>query len=173
MGGKTMAKVDFGGRSFDIEVFESGCSVSRHLMTSGRFYEEEFLALLAKIVPANTVAIDVGAHIGNHSLFFAEAAGLSVLAIEPNPPLIPLLRMNLGASDSSIVVECAASDRVSEVVMHPASADDVGTNAIVERSGNDKNTAEARPLDKIREDCVTSASFDRQIGLIKIDVEGH
>ena len=171
--GTTTARVEFGGRSFDIEVLEAGCAVSRHLMTSGRFYEEQFLSLLAEIVPADTVAIDVGAHIGNHSRFFSDAAGFTVLAIEPNPLLLPLLRRNLAASRSSIVVESAVSDRVSEVTMHQASNDDVGTNAIVERNEPGEPIVAARPLDEIWSDCLASESLVGPIGLIKIDVEGH
>ena len=65
----------------------SPCSVTDHIRTEGEFYE---LALLEAVKDAvgpaegsGKFAIDVGAHIGNHSLFFAGVMGLRVIAFEP------------------------------------------------------------------------------------------
>lgn len=168
----TTAVVEFGGAAFSIDTLADGCSVSRHLRTSGRFYEEDLLMLLAAIVPPNTTVIDVGAHIGNHSLFFAEVAGHEVLAVEPNPEVLPILRSNLSkTATSTSVAPVAASDEAGRVSMSHLVAADVGTNAITD--GGASLAVDSLPLDEIVAEFAPAEFAERPVGLIKIDVEGH
>ena len=51
--------------------------------------------------PIGTVAIDVGASIGNHTVFFAGVMGLQVIAIEPYGPSLDHLAHNLAINDLS------------------------------------------------------------------------
>lgn len=63
---------------------------------AGRFYEAEELAEAAALLPEGAVVLDVGANIGNHSLYFARKAGArQVIPIEPNPAALPALVANV------------------------------------------------------------------------------
>lgn len=61
------------------------------------FYERPLLeALLAAYRwHADTdIVVDVGAHVGNHSVFFSDVMRVSTLAVEPNPDVWPYLLTN-------------------------------------------------------------------------------
>lgn len=69
-------------------------------MRSGAFYETSDLYLLDGHFPAGGTFIDVGANIGNHSLYFAVMLGAGrVIPIEPNPVCWRLLVENVLAND--------------------------------------------------------------------------
>ena len=69
------------------------------------FYEVDALRLLRQLLRPAPRIVDVGANIGNHSVFFARICGAQwVLPIEPNPEVLPELRANLAAN------RCSAAD---------------------------------------------------------------
>jgi FkbM family methyltransferase len=62
----------------------------------GFFYELGVLEALQKIVRPGIIFLDVGANIGNHTLFAEKFLGAGeVIAIEPNPDAIEILRLNI------------------------------------------------------------------------------
>jgi FkbM family methyltransferase len=70
--------------------------VGRSLDTYGEFSEAE-LQLLGRLVHAGDTVLDVGAHVGVHTVFLAGrvGAGGRVLSFEPQRPLFDLLRANI------------------------------------------------------------------------------
>jgi FkbM family methyltransferase len=63
--------------------------------TVGRFYALNELELLRSRVRGGACILDVGAHIGNHTVYFAKAMGARrVIPIEPNPRAAFILRTN-------------------------------------------------------------------------------
>lgn len=77
------------------------CSTKRRDMIQrahrqGSFYEQEELTQLQKIMPENGIFVDIGANVGNHSLFFAKYCGAKkVYPFEPNPPAFNTLIQNV------------------------------------------------------------------------------
>src|SRR4051812_35923726 len=68
--------------------------IGRSLRLYGEWSEHE-LSCLRPYVPAGTTVIDVGAHIGTHTLAFAGwVASGSVIAVEPQPIVMCLLQAN-------------------------------------------------------------------------------
>ena len=62
---------------------------------AGRFYEHRELNYLASTFPKGGTFIDIGANIGNHSIFFAMVAGAAkVVPLEPNPVAYKILIAN-------------------------------------------------------------------------------
>ena len=51
---------------------------------NGEFHEGRMLEELGRHLPPGVI-VDVGANIGNHSVFFGAICGRRVLAFEPNP----------------------------------------------------------------------------------------
>jgi FkbM family methyltransferase len=71
----------------------------------GRFYEEEELALISEHFTGG-IFLDVGANVGNHTLFalkFLDAE--RVIAVEPNPAAFSILKCNLALNDVEHSVE--------------------------------------------------------------------
>lgn len=66
--------------------FDDPSDLIPHRITSGgRFYEQDLLEdVYKRLHRRRGIAVDVGAHIGNHSLWFSAVCGLNVVAIEPN-----------------------------------------------------------------------------------------
>ncbi len=64
----------------------------------GRFYEEIELSVIKRVLPFGGTFVDIGANIGNHSLYAARYLGARVIPFEPNPPAYHLLIANLLAN---------------------------------------------------------------------------
>ncbi|SPF80671.1 FkbM family methyltransferase [Pseudoprimorskyibacter insulae] len=63
---------------------------------NGRFYEAAELELLRKYVPVGGTFIDIGANVGNHSLYAAKFLNAAcVVPFEPNPLAYRLLMANM------------------------------------------------------------------------------
>jgi len=68
------------------------------VLASGAFYEAEMLEDIRRRLPPGGLFVDVGANIGNHSLFAAGVCGARVLAFEPSPTLAEHCAATLAAN---------------------------------------------------------------------------
>ena len=131
---------------------------------SGGFYEAGLLAALAPLVPSGATIVDVGANIGNHSVFFAGVMGCRVVAVEPNPAAAALLAKNLeinGLADRVEIRRCAVgADRRRGRVTGTA-AHNLGMAAV---EADPQGETEILPLDGL--------AIEGAVALLKIDVEG-
>jgi FkbM family methyltransferase len=91
-------QVAFGHKSFSLEFPHPDDHIARMIRNSGTFYEAEMLADLQSRLFFPQVAVDIGAHVGNHTTFFAGVLNLTTYAFEPNPAHFLLLRSNLEAN---------------------------------------------------------------------------
>lgn len=119
----------------------------------GRWYEERMLSYIASLGIAGTY-LDVGANVGNHSVFFAlNTRAEKVIAVEPTSKAIRLMGEFLAANDLTEKVEIlpyAASDENAPVEVHSV----VGAAPVL---------LEGRRLDDL---------IACPITLMKIDIEG-
>jgi FkbM family methyltransferase len=127
------------------------------------FYEADLLNEIKKLDLKGTY-VDVGANIGNHSLFFSTHCRASkVISIEPTPRAFRYLVENVSDEANSAVefLNCAVSDRSGLCSMDVIDPYNLGRSKVV--TGN---TTSVRTLDSILE-------FVNDVTFIKIDVEGH
>jgi FkbM family methyltransferase len=109
-------------------------------------------------------ALDVGANIGNHSLFLAQYFS-KVYAIEPNPRVFQVLTLNAELSDNITPLNLAISNKSGVINLH-IPPNHLGGARV--SSGEDESGVEVQ--------CVTVDSLLGDIDnvtLLKIDVEGH
>ena len=99
------------------------------------FYEMDLLVHLAGNGPRGGLAIDVGANIGNHTVFFAKYLADQVLSIEACRKIIDVLAINLAKNTTGNVI--------CENVAAGAS---VGTARIQMPSGRNKGVAQLADL---------------------------
>ena len=132
-----------------------------HLM--GEFYEERELAIIQRHYRGGTF-VDVGANVGNHSLFAATVLNApKVIAFEPNPAAFRILSYN--------VLLNKLSDRID---LRQAGLFSATGKALIDRSVERNlgaTSVRASPdgdLDLLRGD---DALDSTEIGFIKIDVE--
>lgn len=65
----------------------------------------------APLVAPGDLVFDVGAHLGDRTAAFS-ALGARVVAVEPNPSLVPWLRRLVGHRSGVVIVPCAAGPSV-------------------------------------------------------------
>lgn len=133
--------------------------------SSSTFYELDLLEQLL-MLSSNTDAtfIDVGANIGNHTLFFASINDAQVISIEPEYDNFSILCENVKINDLTDKVELhnvAIWDSVTKLDLTNSSLKNSGMFRAHEAPNG---TVEGIPLD----DLVSN----RNIDAIKIDVEG-
>ncbi len=128
------------------------------------FYESEMLAHAAALLDPGCEVVDVGAYIGNHTLFYANVCKARVVAFEPNPEAFRTLTTNieLNALTKSVTAICAgAGDTPGQAeLVHPAKGN-AGMCKLKPQSTGD--------VEVVRLDDQASIVAP---SLIKIDVEG-
>lgn len=127
----------------------------------GGFYEEPLLEHLATLLDAGSLVLDVGAHVGNHAVFFAARHGHEVIAVEPNPDTYGLLVENVQPYPQIRTLRAAVGSSCFHRVVDPP----VG-NSGMSRCVPDplRGRTVALPLD----------AFEGYApDLVKIDVEGR
>lgn len=126
----------------------------------GRPYEHKLLRCIADLGLSGT-AVDVGAHVGNHSLYLAAICGLRVVAYEPNESLHRALVANVDLNRKNVDVEgfpialgakFHKAEWVSEMALQVSPASPAGD-------------VEVHSFDSLRK--------TDDISVVKIDVEGY
>jgi len=128
---------------------------------------ETFFAWAAATSPhsfRDATALDIGANIGNHSLFFSDYFA-QVVSFEPSAQTYRLLEFNASLVRNVRCHNFGLSDADGEAsfAVHGANR---GSNRIVATHEEASERIQLRRLDGI-------AGLDGDIKLVKIDVEGH
>lgn len=166
------------GRRFSL----GGYSVSDHLFRAvaarGGFYEGDLLEYIRFVTAgervSGSVAVDVGANIGNHSVYFGAFVSDLVLAVEPNPEVLSVLRTNLASNvDNVILYECAVgeADAFGRVVMPDTAVENIGM-ARIAVSDATADAVPVRTVDGLLADLRRGRPAAGRVLLMKIDVEG-
>jgi FkbM family methyltransferase len=136
-------------------------------------YEPDVSAFARAVVRRRDTVVDVGAHIGLHTLNLAKLVGSAgtVHAFEPDPQVTRLLRQGLelsGVSARVIVHEAAvgASNGVAQLFVDR----DNGLTTSTVASWANRVAGFSVPVVTLDE--VLLPNVERPIGLLKIDVEG-
>lgn len=146
--------------------------ISDHIRAEG-MYERETLEFLRECIfdraaCAKQVALDVGANIGNHSLFLSDIFE-RVIAFEPNPLARALLQINLDMNDVTNVDvrPVGLSDRNGSATLQ---FDPINLGAASSEHANKGKGAREAMIELVVGDEAIDQS--EPIGFIKIDVEG-
>lgn len=137
--------------------------IQRTIAEAGRPYEHDMLKDMASRLVPGDVVVDIGANIGNHTLFLAIVAKVKVLAIEPNTQLVAALEKSVEINrlqDSVSIVNCGLGSESGSAYF---------TEEIPENLGSQRLTT---GLGDIPIKTLTEIQPDRPIRLIKVDVEG-
>lgn len=152
-------------------------AIGREIFAAGLYEEDLLLAVFdcvlaaSKSAFARSIAVDVGANIGNHSLFLADRFA-RVIAFEPSPPLAKILDANLCLNDKHNVTlrQVGLSDQDAVMEYVPGALGNLGGGGFADKS----RIAEGKPLPVRTGDAeINFLNFPEPIALIKIDVEGH
>ncbi len=147
--------------------------ISQSISLDGR-YETNELTLVEELFKeklSDKIAIDIGANIGNHTLVFSSFSK-NVYAFEPNPVVFEVLKLNTKNVENIRVYNFGASSEdqtiVAKIPKKNCGAGSVNLDGKVLNSNEFYNfNFNLRKLDSLYELSLID------VGLIKIDVEGH
>ena len=137
--------------------------IQKKLATERVPYELEMLEDLRARVPTGGLVLDVGANIGNHTLFLSMVAACRVEAFEPNPELCDALRRSIainGLSDQVHLHETGLGRTVGHARFGVSSPANLGGQHLELGEG------------ELRIGVLDHFVFDGPVQAIKIDVEG-
>src|SRR5260221_13987982 len=99
--GMTIATAIFEGVSTNFTVANQADVIQR-VHSSGAFYELHQLVAHRNFIPLNCTAIDCGANVGNHTLFYSRhTLAARVYPLEANSESCDLLRSNIAANSGA------------------------------------------------------------------------
>ena len=133
----------------------------------GYFYEIEELAIIARHFRPGSIMLDVGANIGNHTIYAAKFLGARrIICIEPNPEAIMILRINVDLNQLHEQVDMrylglGLSDSSGAAVIARTIAMNLGGATLASQAGG-----------SIRLFAGDELLQGQPIDFIKIDVEG-
>lgn len=163
----TLVDLQVDGIKYRLDVWRN--TTDGKLMSSSKKYDGTEIDHLAKACQGpGSVFVDVGANTGHYALTLAQLGCQKVLAIEPNPPTLSLLRFNVAANafDSIIAIEPVCVGKHGKVQLYCTGG--LGAASIVRQA--DQATpvlVDSHPL----LDLISRQGLTR-IDALKIDVEG-
>ena len=137
--------------------------IQQKISVEKRPYELQMLQDIRKRVLSNNLVVDVGANVGNHTLYLARVANCHVVAFEPNPVLADAIRTSAeinGLTDRVTVYALGIGKQSAVGYFSKEFPDNLGAQSISLGDG---------PIQVVALD---SIKFEYPVKVIKIDVEG-
>ena len=171
-----MINFNYKNKTFKLNSISKNDWIYKCIDDNKSFYELDLLKYIYKIRYfiniSGTTIIDIGANIGNHSIFFQSFVCKNLISIECNKKIIPVLKLNLENNISNyILIEdgVGSKNTIGEVYMPNSSTDNIGMAKVKIISNNSSKAIKIRTVDSI----LKKINGEHQnIGMIKIDVEG-
>lgn len=158
------ARLTYQSKVVTFLIADTGDRIGAHIARTRRFYEEDLLSDAQSRYRGGDI-VDVGAHIGNHTVFFAKIIGAHVHSFEPNKPvyrqLIHNLKANVLQKQVTAYPWALGKDSGKATVYMPENATNTGMAKVAYGEGE---------CPVVRLDDVLDP--ERKVGIIKIDVEG-
>lgn len=147
--------------------------ISQFISIDGRFENHE-LSLIEKTFEGkldNKIVFDIGANIGNHSVALSKFSKM-VYSFEPNPYVFDILKLNAKNFKNIRVFNFGASDVNQDIIGKVPKRNCGGGSTYLDKK-NSKVNHFYEVLFKLKEFDRLSLIPKKNIGLIKLDVEGH
>jgi FkbM family methyltransferase len=137
-------------------------------LSNSSFYELDILQSLDKILNENSIVIDIGANVGNHTVYWGKITNVKkIYFFEPIKSTFNILSKNIEInylSEKVKLYNIGLSDIVTKGKIEKYSTDNIGATMI---SKADEGDIELNKLDNIKE-----IIEEPRIDFVKIDVEG-
>ena len=164
--GATVIDAVIEGRAVRFCVADADDKIQRK-HAQGKFWERDEMAVMAAYFPPGGVFVDVGANVGNHTLFAALFMGASrVIAFEPNPPAMALLRANVALN------RLADKVGLTHLGWGLSDAEGAGFSAVTKRAnlGATRLVADGKGGLSVRTG--DAMLVGQRVDFIKLDIEG-
>ncbi|HEY9052263.1 MAG TPA: FkbM family methyltransferase [Gammaproteobacteria bacterium] len=163
---------NYSGRKVSIIGYSDQDWIYQLVNKSGTFYEIDLLEYIRYVLQNKKgLILDIGANIGNHSVYFGLFAGRSVASFEPNPNVSPILECNLSANNVHHKIYkfgLGSSDGVFEIETPDGMTNNIGATKLVQK---ENGLIQVRKLDDVIYNVANAFSGDDVVA-IKADIEG-
>ena len=140
-------------------------AIQNVIVNSDDYYEIDTLVDLKDYIPEKAVIMDIGANIGNHTVFFSNVCkAKKVYSFEPIQDTFAILEKNIsinGLEGTVAAYNVAVGSKRGNAAVKSFDEKNIGGTALVENSGGEISVV---ALDDI--------GFEEKIDFIKMDVEG-
>jgi FkbM family methyltransferase len=141
-------------------------------ITLNNFYEVELLKGMCEIVKnKDGIVLDIGANIGNHSLYFAKKFN-TVISFEPVPSNCWIVQANayLNKINNLTLIQKGLSNKNIKMAVDNSNRENTN-NGVSEINKNSENQIVIDVA--IGDEEIERLNLNKKIEMIKIDVEGH
>jgi FkbM family methyltransferase len=145
-------------------------------------YDRNHVALLVSHLRAGSVALDIGASLGLYTVQLADKArdvGASVIAVEPIPSNVAIIRANIARNDleayaSVVQVALGAEEGLATMLIEDGGAGNATVASGVPEPELARHSSQGGlgPRLTIPIHCLDTMSFDQPVSVVKIDAEG-
>ena len=142
-------------------------------------YEKELLEglkdfIFNKIDTQKSVCLDIGANIGNHTLYFAQFFN-QVYSVEPHPEIFELLKFNVRKSKNVKVFQFGLSNKNDEMIIATDQDTSYGSSSLRNKVNSkfEKGADDFNVQVKRFDDFFNNINEENNISFVKLDVEGH
>ncbi len=125
-------------------------------------YEKDEINILSKIIKKNSIIIDIGANIGNHSIAFSKIAK-EIYSFEAHPKTFEILKFNCQNYKKIKIYNIGISDKKGFLFFTKNKTYNVGGKQLRKKGAVKSKINKLDNLIKLK----------KKIELIKIDIEGH
>jgi len=135
-------------------------------------YELPMLQAMRGVLNEGDLVLDIGANIGNHTLYLAAVVGCRVVAFEPNPILATPLQASIalnGLEERVSLIRKGVGSAEAKAVFEESKPDNLGAQSLTLIDAADSSDDNASAMDVVPLDGMT---FEQPVKAIKIDVEG-
>lgn len=141
-------------------------------LLSGVVPEQDEQEVMRQAVKSGDVALDIGAHIGYHTLLLSQLVGSRgrVYAFEPNSQLLPALTRTLKGLENTSLFPLALSERSGTAVLYVP--EEPSTASLVDWTHGEAGKVHNRVCEQHRLDDLIEAGLILPPNFIKCDVEG-
>lgn len=147
-------------------VHDEGEQLSDAIVEAGDYFEKEILEYLSDQYPQQEIILDIGANIGNHTVYFSQyLENIAVIAFEPIRENFALLRRNTHPYPN-IVIRNEAVGATRGTVGMVLNRSNMGACEV----SDDKDGVEYRKVPQVR---VDDLLLMPRVSLMKIDVEWY
>lgn len=168
-------KIDYSGGQLLVNTDDY---IGKKLYATGN-YEEKTKRVIEELLPRGGIAVDIGAHIGHHTVAMRDIVGENgkIISIEPHPKNSRILKNTINKNnwDNVDVVRNAVSNQKGEEILVENPGNTGGstlqTRSLEDypeiQSNGEEHNVDVRPLTNILD-----KKEIEKIDLIKIDIEG-
>ncbi|MDD2445642.1 MAG: FkbM family methyltransferase [Clostridia bacterium] len=141
--------------------------ISKHIVFYNNFFELEILNSLDKYIPENAVILDIGANIGNHSVYWASRGAKHIHSFEPILHTYNNLVKNISVNEMEKIIipyNIGLGDAKSLGEIEKNNSTNIGGTKIKESNVSSRYSIKIERLDDID-------LKEEKIDFVKIDVE--